>query len=75
MRVPGSFAPGFIKKTLYSVSERFTIPVTGLGNDSYMDYFEFSTESFSGIPVDNNVVGFQGFRRNYPNPASHQTRF
>ena len=50
------------------------VPGTGQGNDSYMDYFDFPEDFFTGIPTQSKADGFR-VSVNYPNPASRLTQF
>lgn len=49
-------------------------PGTGQGNDSYMDYLEFTKDFFTGLPAVEKTKGFS-VSQNYPNPAKQLTRF
>jgi len=56
------------------VFQEDSIPGFGDGNDSYMEYFDFPEEFFSGIPSSGQLTGFH-VSQNHPNPASQLTQF
>jgi hypothetical protein len=56
------------------VFQEDSIPGFGNGNDSYMEYFDFPKEFFSGIPSSGQLTGSH-VSQNHPNPASQLTQF